>query len=257
VLKDEGFRLARRERVSLRYDFHVSNLPSSLAFAMECPERWRIRVNGRPVRPSGTDWFIDKQFGRMDISRCVKRGKNVIEIAAPYDWDLPIEDAYLSGDFGVRMTERGERSTIIKERRTLRAGDWGKQGLPFYSGNVVYRKEIAAPPDPGARTFVRLSFDGTLARVRVNGVACAPVLFAPWETEITKTLRSGTNALEVEIVSSLRNTMGPLHNRLNRDLEWTGPAEFVDEAHWTDVYQFEPCGLVGPIRIITRKTTGA
>jgi len=257
VLKDDGFRLARRERVSLRYDFHVTDLPSSVAFAMECPERWRIRVNGRPVRPSGDDWFIDKQFGRMNITENVRRGNNVVQIAARYDWDLPIEDAYLSGDFGVRMTERGKRLTLVKERKTLRAGDWGKQGLPFYSGNILYRKEIPVYSKPGARTFVKLSFEGTLARVRVNGLACAPVLFAPWETEITNAVHEGLNVLEVEIVSSLRNTMGPLHNRLNRDLEWTGPAEFVDEAHWTNVYQFEPCGLAGPIHIITSKTSGA
>ena len=257
VLADTGFHVNRRGDVSLRYAFHMTDVPSAVALAMECPGRWRIRVNGLPVRLSGNDWFVDKQFGRMDITRHVRREENVIEVTARYDWDLPIENAYLLGAFGVRMTGRGERLTIVKERKTLRAGDWGTQGLPFYSGNVVYRKEICVDPEPDARTFVKLRFEGTLARVRVNGVSCAPVLFAPWETEITKALREGANALEIEIVSSLRNMMGPLHNRLNRDLEWTGPAEFVDEAHWTDVYQFEPCGLAGPIRIITRKTIGA
>lgn len=257
VLAEEGFRLKRRERVSLRFDVHVTDIPSQIAFAMEWAERWRISVNGHRVRPKQGDWFIDRQFGRVDITRHVKRGNNVIEISTRYNWDLPIEDAYLAGDFAVAMSAGGKRYTITKEGAALRIGDWVGQGLPFYSGSVSYRKEIDLDVASGTRQFLKVRFAGTLARVRVNGVECDSVLWAPWETEITKALRDGTNVIEIDVVSSLRNTMGPLHNALNRDLEWTGPNEFSDKETWTDVYQFEPYGLMGRVDLVSRRAAPA
>jgi hypothetical protein len=56
----------------------------------------------------------------------------------------------------------------------------------------------------------------------------------------------------VEVVSSLRNTFGPLHHDLGDRLPWTGPWEFVDESHWTDQYQFAPYGLLGGAEVVVR-----
>ncbi|MFH0965082.1 MAG: hypothetical protein V2A58_13870 [Planctomycetota bacterium] len=253
VLKERGFAV-RRERITLLYGFHVTDVPRRVAFAMECCARWRLFVNGRRVSSKVSGYFVDKQFGSVDITSHVRAGENVVKAVALYDWDLPIEDAYLVGDFAVRMTRGGRGLTLIREAHSLAVGDWTGQGYPFYSGNMIYRTSLRVEARRKERYFVRLRFAGTLACVRVNGKSCEAVLWAPWESEITGALREGENELAIEVSSSLRNTMGPLHNRLNRALEWTGPEQFRDRAQWTDAYEFEPYGLVGPIEVIRRSS---
>ncbi len=56
--------------------------------------------------------------------------------------------------------------------------------------------------------------------------------------------------LQIEVVSSLRNTFVPLHHGLGDRLPWTGPGEFADPAHWTDQYQLVPYGLLNGVEIV-------
>jgi hypothetical protein len=57
-------------------------------------------------------------------------------------------------------------------------------------------------------------------------------------------LKPGRNRLEVKLVNSLRNLLGPHHTKGGDGL-WVGPAEFSDETRWTDDYVLVPFGLAG------------
>ena len=255
VLKERGFSIPKKTSLALQYDFHVTDMPARIAFATECPERWRMRINGRLVRFKPGQWFVDKQFGCVDITRRVTRGHNLIESTARYDWDLPVEDAYLVGDFAVKMIRAAKAFTLIREPAHLNTGDWVPQGYAFYSGNMVYRARFNLRPPKNARVFLALKhFEGVTAHLRLNGIDCGALPFPPWEIDITRAARNGDNHLALTVAGSLRNTMGPLHHRKDLKFRFNGPHEFADQKNWTHSYHFEPYGLSSPIQIITRTT---
>jgi hypothetical protein len=57
-------------------------------------------------------------------------------------------------------------------------------------------------------------------------------------------LRPGENVIEIELVGTLRNLLGP-HHLKGGDLEWTGPGQFRDKNRWTDDYILVPFGFDG------------
>jgi hypothetical protein len=78
--------------------------------------------------------------------------------------------------------------------------------------------------------------------VRVNGEEAGFLASQPWHADITDALREGTNTIEVEVVSTIRNIFGPLHLRDYR--RWIGPWEFVQDGNWEAPYHFHPYGIL-------------
>jgi len=90
--------------------------------------------------------------------------------------------------------------------------------------------------------------------VRVNNGKALPICWRPLEADVTELVHLGENELTVDVVSSLRNTFGPLHSKLG-DSHWVGPHSFVDEANWVDAYQLVPYGLIKGAEVVIRKQT--
>ncbi|MBC8104789.1 MAG: hypothetical protein H7Z41_19615, partial [Cytophagales bacterium] len=63
-------------------------------------------------------------------------GTHEIVLRIPMTRRTDIEWAYLLGDFGVEV--RGSHARLTAPVRELAFGDWTRQGLPFYAGNVTY-----------------------------------------------------------------------------------------------------------------------
>ncbi len=70
-------------------------------------------------------------------------------------------------------------------------------------------------------------------------------------------VQKGENELTVDVISSLRNTFGPLHNKLATPyfpLHYlVGPFSFTDERNWTNTYIHVPYGLINGAEIVIRK----
>jgi len=99
---------------------------------------------------------------------------------------------------------------------------WKDQGMPFYAGAVAYEQtyEVAAPQ---GRYFLRLeAWNGSVARVRVNGRLAGHIVAPPWECELTPWMRPGANRIAVEIVGTLKNTLGPHHGNPPLGSAWPG-----------------------------------
>lgn len=79
-----------------------------------------------------------------------------------------------------------------------------------------------------------------------------PICWQPIEADVTDMVQSGENELAIYVVSSLRNTFGPVHNNV-KDPYIVGPPMFVDEANWTDAYQLVPYGLIKGTEVVIRK----
>ncbi|MCX8155845.1 MAG: glycosyl hydrolase [Verrucomicrobiae bacterium] len=99
---------------------------------------------------------------------------------------------------------------------------WNEQGHPFYAQGVAYRQtyELA---QPAGRYFVRLpDWLGSVARVKVNGKPAGHIFTPPYECDVSRHLKSGRNTLEVTVVGTLKNTLGPHHNGPTLGSAWPG-----------------------------------
>jgi len=83
-----------------------------------------------------------------------------------------------------------------------------------------------------------------VANVRANGQPQGVMAWPPHRLDITSGLRPGENEIEIELVSTLRNLLGP-HHRAGGDTHWTGPKEFRDKNCWTDDFILVPFGFDG------------
>jgi hypothetical protein len=70
------------------------------------------------------------------------------------------------------------------------------------------------------------------------------VVWPPHRVDITAGLETGENVIEIELVGTLRNLLGP-HHRAGGDTHWTGPREFRDKSCWTDDTILVPFGFDG------------
>jgi hypothetical protein len=208
--------------LEVTYQFNIEErVPADLAIVIERADLYTITCNGRPVRPSG-EWWLDRAFGRVDIAATAQVGENSVTIkAAPFTMWHEVEAAYLLGDFALRATEGG--FTVVPAE-PLRFGRWNEQGLPFYAAGVTYRQEFEAP-DRGHPYRVTLpAWYGSVAKVAVNGKMAGYISAPPYELDVTPEVAVGRNVIEVTVIGTLKNTLGPHHGDPPLGIAW--PAMF-------------------------------
>jgi hypothetical protein len=234
--------------IVLRYKF-TSELEKPKSFAViEDIHKGKLTVNGRAVSLENAGWHWDRAFAKVEITPFVKKGENVMDFTVHYDFLTEIEAAYIVGDFGVSIADPF-KGKIIAEPAKLKAGSWTDQGYPFYSGRMIYKTDFTVKK--GHHAFARLVRpSGILFKLRVNGRSAGDILWRPYELELTKFCRPGKNSLEIEVVSSLQNAWGPLHEKDGEDNHWCAPEAFEDDRILREEINTFPYGLLGGVEIV-------
>lgn len=99
---------------------------------------------------------------------------------------------------------------------------WNEQGHPFYAAGVAYRQSFELSR-PTGRYVVRLpDWLGSVARIKVNGKPAGHIFTPPYECDVTRQLKAGRNTIEVTVVGTLKNTLGPHHNGASLGSAWPG-----------------------------------
>jgi hypothetical protein len=82
-------------------------------------------------------------------------------------------------------------------------------GVRYFSGTATYRKELVAPRDAtsGRRLFLDLGHVEVMAEVLLNGVSLGVLWTRPFLVDITRTVRAGTNLLEVRVTNLWPNRL--------------------------------------------------
>jgi len=235
------------------YHFQVSGPVNraTLRAVVERPRLWKVTVNGKPVSARPGEWWLDRDFGVYDIGALVVEGANSItNEASPMSVHNEIEPIYLTGDFGVEAQAIGWR---LVPAAPLKTGVWKEQRLPFYSHTVSYGANYSFAKVP-AQVLVQLGkWNGTAAEVRVNGKSAGVIGWQPYELDVTKYVRAGSNRIEVVVYGSLKNLLGPHHGKINRGL--TGPGSFRNAPETTPAgasYDLEAYGLMEDFQVATR-----
>jgi hypothetical protein len=141
--------------------------------------------------------------------------------------------------------ERNNQQLVTRELKS-----WSESKNPlikYYSGTAHY-KTTFTQSDVSGKYLLNLGVVHNLATVRVNGIDCGSVWTAPYQVDISKALKKGTNTLEIEVTNTWANA-------INGWDKGTPPFEGI----WTDgQYRMKgdkllEAGLLGPIRIIHQR----
>ncbi len=201
---DSGFELTYRFRIS-------QSVPKGLKIVIERPDLYAISVNGQPAKETAGAWWLDRAFGCVELEDRARVGENSVTLtASPMTVFHEVEPAYLLGDFSAQAADSG---FVLAPPVPLELGPWNKQGLPLYSHGVAYAAEYQID-DTGGEYFVRLpSWLGSIAKVVVNGQLAGHFVSRPWEVDVTEQMRAGRNTIEVQVIGTLKNTLGPHHGQ--------------------------------------------
>jgi hypothetical protein len=210
------------------YKFTIeSSVPQNLAIVIERPDLYSITCNGQPVTSKPGDWWLDKAFGKIPLATAARVGENIVTIkAAPFTIYHELEPAYVLGDFMLKATDTG---FVITPDRALSLGEWNKAGHPFYATGVAYRQRFDVAKPDGQFVVSLPKWYGSVAKVSLNGKPAGYIDAPPWECDVTKQIRRGENTVEVTVIGTLKNTLGPHHGKPALGAAWpnafqTGPA---------------------------------
>ncbi len=205
------------------YRFNIEEqVPAGLCFVLERADLYTIACNGKPLAWDGQSWWLDKAFGKLDISALAKAGENVISIKAqPFTMFHELAPAYVLGDFSLRYTDKG---FLIAAPQTLQLGPWKNQGLPLYGDAVAYERAFEVAETQGRFEIALPSWYGAVASVQVNGVDAGPIYRAPWTLDVSKHVQAGKNTVRVAVYGTPKNTLGPHHG--NPALGIASPGNF-------------------------------
>ncbi len=230
--------------VAFRFTFAVRDVPQKPVYLLvENAEDFQITLNGAPVPNAPDGWYLDRSFDRVPLP-ALKPGQNTLVLQCAYAHRMEVEDCYLIGDFGVSIAR-----AMVAEPDTLHFGDWCLQGYPHYAGSMIYHAEYAHRH--GEQVMLTLGeHRATTVAVHVNGALAGHI---PWRAanglDLTPHLREGVNRIDIEVVGSPRNMLGPLHLRPG-DERWTDWRSFRPTGErYTPDYVLVPYGLIGQVQI--------
>ncbi len=219
--------------VTYKFNMEKGTNPAGMKMVIERPENWSVTFNGNTAVQEKGAWWLDREFAVYDISDHVKPGENQITLKTdPMRVHAEIEPVYILGDFGLKPAEKG---WSIAPTPPLSIGSWKEQGLPLYGHDVSYRKTFSGSKDRSY--FLELGkWKGTAAVVKVNGKEAGIVMAPPYTLDISELVADGDNEVDVVVIGSLKNTLGPHHNNPTPGLvspwQWRGIEDYPSGADY-------------------------
>lgn len=219
-------------QLTAEYSVEISALPTGVQLVVEDLEHiCGLTVNGKVVPAVSKGKWIDICFDRIPIPDEVwKEGHNTVSLIMDYYKTCGLESVYLTGSFGVEFNDG--RPTLGQLPQKLSIGDISTQGLPFYSGSVIYH--VDGCKDKKVSVSVE-QFGGAL--VKLIGKEEVILAFQP-HSAVVEDLRG------IQVVLTRRNTFGPFH-QIPKVAYAYGPANFLTEGkEWQDDYVLYEQGLL-------------
>lgn len=189
----------------------IEQVPEDLEIVIERPDLYAVSCNGEPVEATPDAWWLDRAFGRIPLAHLARIGKNAVRIKTTRMTVYhEIEPAYVRGSFSLKATDS---SYAIAPPQPLALGAWNEQGMPFFAEGVTYTRPYHVPQKTGCYVVTLPAWYGSVAQVTVNGHSAGHVVSRPWEVDVTDTIQTGHNTVAVRVIGTLKNTLGPHHNK--------------------------------------------
>lgn len=199
-------------------------------------------------------------------------GANLAPIRNKLTFDVEIESIYVLGPFAAKPSGSWEPAeldalwtegpfTLTSLPDQLDLVDVTMQGLVFYAGGITMKKSIALSEQVRAKIRdegwkLVLQWEAThcpAMNISVNNGKTTTILWGAQQLDLTAKLTDDPLLLQIELLTSGRNTFGP-HHHLKGEVTFVGPTSFTDKIGWvdagadriwTDRYCFVSFGLSG------------
>jgi len=239
-------------KIRIHYPFFVDELPEDgMEFCMETPHEFSVKVNGQKLKLEDQGWWVDIAIRRFNIpSGMLREGENMLVQEFEFRDDLDLEASYLLGNFSVRL--EGSKKILGKLPERISTGDLTGQGLPFYTGKVLYKIPLFEDYTEKGQVVLEVpEYEAACITVNPDGTDPAKITWQPNRVDITDQLNESAE-LTLELVLTRRNTFGPLHhNPLNFI---TGPGHFLSTGEmFTMNYMLYPSGILKNPRLLVYK----
>ena len=223
-----------------------------------------VKINGQEIILTQSEF--DHEFAEADIGDLITTGTNDIEYAldfyehdgvkyALFDpsatesvrnclyYDTSLDNAYIVGDFIV------EKDSSLTKRREFanNFSHFEKNGYPFFYGNFSLTGKLSYD----GKSDAIITFNGRFltAEISCNGKVKSVVLNN--KVNVTELLRQGENTVNITVKSSLRNLLGPHHNKSDVEKELIFVEHFTRRGEWgngtpkgfTDKYNLVQFGI--------------
>lgn len=239
-------------QVQLRYALDCTAPLKAPRLAIETPPGLRLALDGHELKVRDVGSWVDDAIRMLELPS-LSVGRHELLLTVPFTRRTDLEWCYLLGDFGVSV--HGRHARITAPVRELAWGDWTRQGLPFYAGNVTYHCTL--PTESAAEALHVPHFRNPLLRVTLDGNDLGPIAFAPFRVLLgrlatdgakpdrtTLDRRSRPSQLDLLAFGNRVNAFGPLHHA-DRALRWVGPQAWRStNADWSYEYQLKPTGIL-------------
>ena len=205
------------------YRFNIAGTPpAGLRVVVESPNLYAMTFNGQAVSALPGVWWFDKSFGVIDVGQLAREGENILELAAtPFTMMHEIAAIYVLGDFALKAADKGFTLTAAV---ALQPGPWRDQGMPLYGDTVCYAQTYDIANAAEIYRVALPDWHGSVAEVRVNGTSAGYIWRQPWTCDLKGQIKAGANTVEVLVIGTPRNTMGPFHGNAAPGL--AGPEHF-------------------------------
>jgi hypothetical protein len=238
--EESGFTATFNFEITEKFDY------SKIRAVVEQPQLWAVSINGHEIESEPGESWLDHSFGVFSIGKWIMPGKNNISVKCyPMKIYAEIEPVYIVGDFSVEPAQKGW--VINAGFDKLNVGNWKDQGLPFYSWEVLYKKTYDIRKKSKNYYIVLGNWKGTVAEVIVNRKHSGTIALHTDTLDVSNFIEEGINDIEVKIIGSLKNLLGPHHN--NHKPGKAGPKQWrgVKEYPAGSNYQMLDYGLMDDI----------
>lgn len=282
-IQDKACALGRKVRIDMKYTVKADYIPNEVFLVCETPEIFEVSVNGRKLQNKVFGYYRDKSFEKLDLSGYLQIGDNEILVSCDFEqsktiyenikkakvfeselnkltYDMEIESMYIIGDFSVKTdgefaaldrnaVRYGGGFVISKPKQYVFLQNIEQQGFPFFNGKMVLNKTFDLQKGDYKLEFNKKCV--SLVSVKVNGEEAGDILWKPYSINLTPFIKDGKNEIEITLIASLRNLLGPHHIEEGENYEVT-PASFFKEdtiwgtwlkKPWNDDYCFVTFGI--------------
>ncbi len=232
--------------VRLQFRIHSDITISGSCLAIEQAEDVKIACNGSPVPFEPSGWWVDESIKTISLPP-LPAGNSVLELLYPFGLMSNLERIYLLGNFSVSL--RGRAASLGSlDISSLRFGDYTRQGLPFYAGNITYYCRFHVPESKEqSRPEVAISipqFVAPLLSLSVDGQSAGKIITEP-RMLVLPPLDPGTHSLSITSFGNRENSFGTIHLP-DEVTTWFGPNEFRTDrpGWWMNEYNVKRMGVL-------------
>lgn len=259
---------AYKEAVSVecKFSFNVDTVPEHLFMSYNTPDKFSFSVNGMPIDETFDNEYLYGTFSGANITKYVTEGLNTVSVFAnvslkedflnsrekAFDslselsrltYGIEFEPIFIVGDFSVdtsgsffKLDKNAYRYagdfSITNKRETATLSNLDKQGFPFFAGHITFRKTINFSDTQYCIRFVPKGINVT--EIEINGQKVTPLLWAPYEADVSEFIVKGDNEIKLTVHTPLRNLLGPHHVPIGELVEVNAGDYYTQGCVWNN-----------------------